>query len=322
MIRSFDDFVQMLQKKKDPDQIPHRLFKFVPLFDESGKYFRGSSFEPISSYVAFAISEHLKARDYAERVEMLLKLEGTSKASSFYGFLFEPLVLEVLIRDKHFAIRSLEDSSSRVFNVTSDSQIEYIEKTSYAEYASKYLQIPLASNHPSCDCWFVDTEKRLVIFLQVTSSYYHPVGYKGLERVLLKLSQSNPDIVTYEKILLFVVPDTRWEKMSRRFTKQKIEGTETPSLPDSKKHCLFKNIFNARKESGMLVGFGEKSYKEVLEVVGVNEDVVTLQDVHSKLSEITNKKTCNSLLNFFTSISDVCVSVDLKQYVLGIPVGI
>jgi hypothetical protein len=321
-IQSFNHFLQMLANKDDPEQIPHRLFQFVPMLDKIYKCFRESIFEPISRTVVFAISEHLKAKNHTERVEMLLKLEGSSKASSFYGFLFETLVLEVLIRDKHFIIQSLEDSSTRAFDVTSDSQIEYIKKKSYAEYASKYLQIPLVSNYPSCDCWFVDTEKRLVIFLQVTSSYHHPVGYGGLEKVLLKLSQSNHDIFTYEKILLFVVPDTRWQKMSTRFTKQTIEGTETPSLPDSKKDCLFKNIFSARKESGMLVGFGEKSYKEVLEVVGVNEDVVTLQDVHSKLSEITNTKTRNLLLNFFSSISDVSVCVDLKQYVLGIPVGI
>jgi hypothetical protein len=322
MIRSFDDLVQMLQSKYDSEKISHRLFRFVPLYDKFCERFCGKSFEPISSKVEFAVSEHLKAKNYTERVEMLLKLQGSSEVSSCFGYLFEPVVLEVLMRDKHFTIRSLEDSCTRALDVTSSTQIEYIEKKSYVEYASKYLQIPLVHNYPSCDFWFVDTEKRLVVFLQVTSSDDHPVGYEGLERVLLKLSQANPDVFTYEKILLFVVPDIRWRFMSTRFRKQTVEVAEISSVPDSKKNYLFKSIFRARKESGMLVEFDEKSYKEVLEAVGINEDVVTLQDVHLKLSEITNKKTRNLLLNFFTFISDVSVSVDLKQYVLGIPLGI
>jgi hypothetical protein len=144
-IQSFNHLLQMLDKMYDSEQISHRLFQFVPLRDEIYNCFRDSIFEPISRAVEFAISKHLKAKNHTERVEMLLKLEGTSKYSSFFGFLFESLVLEVLIRDKHFTIRSLEDSSTRAFDVTSDSQIEFIEKKSYVEYASKYLSIQLST---------------------------------------------------------------------------------------------------------------------------------------------------------------------------------
>src|SRR5690349_23934013 len=193
----------MLDDKQDPNQIPHRLFRFVP----DAEFFNQEAyFEPISAVVASAVSQHLKARNQSERVEMLLKLEGFSKASSFYGFLFEPHVHEVLIRDKRFQIRSLEDVSIREFVVTSDSQVEYVEKKSYAEYAAPYVQIPLASNYRSYDSWFVDSRNRLVVFLQITSSYHHPVSCDGLDSILLKLKKSNEDIRNYEKVLLFVVP--------------------------------------------------------------------------------------------------------------------
>jgi hypothetical protein len=316
-IQSFNHFVEMLNKVKDPEQIPHRLFRFVPRSDLSN---RMAYFEPISTAVSSAVSEHLKARNHTERVEMLLKLEGVAKASSFYRFLFEPHVHEILMRDRHFQIRSLEVEgvSVREFVITPESQIEYVEKKSYAEYAVQFLQIPLASNHRSCDSWFVDKLRRLVVFVQVTSSYHHPESQKGLENVLLKLSSSDSDILNYEKILLFVVPDTLNEIMSTKFTKQIIEDSQAPSLLDSKKDVLFKDIYGNRN-SGTLVGFGEKSYKEVLEVVGIDEDQVTLQDVHVKLS-IFSTKVRNLLYSFFTSISEAPCGIELKQYVLGIPV--
>jgi hypothetical protein len=196
-----------------------------------------------------------------------------------------------------------------------------MEKKSYAEYAAKFLQIPLASNYRSCDSWFVDKQKRLVVFFQVTSSYHHPVCYEGLENVLLKLSQSNQDIFNYEKVLLFVVPDTPKEIMSTGFTKQHIECSPAPILPDSKKNFLFKEVYIHRKKNGILARFGEKSYNEVVEAVGVDEDVLTLQDVHSKLSMIPTKSR-NLLYNYFLSISDISSvgATDLKQYVLGISV--
>jgi hypothetical protein len=70
--------------------IPHCLFQFIPVADEIYNYFLLSRLEPISAVVASAISQHLQGRNQAERVEMLQKLEGGAKASSFYGFLFEP----------------------------------------------------------------------------------------------------------------------------------------------------------------------------------------------------------------------------------------
>jgi hypothetical protein len=232
-IQNFDHFVRMLKNEVDPEQIPHRLFKFVPDLDMNNFM---AYLEPISAKVESAISKHLMARNHAERISMLLKLEGVAKASSFYGFLFEPHVHEVLIRKRNFEIRSLEDVSFRTLEITAECQIEFMEKKSYAEYAAKFLQIPLASNYRSCDSWFVDKQKRLVVFFQVTSSYHHPVCYEGIENVLVKLSQSNQDIVNYDKILLFVVPDTLNEIMSIRFTEQQIERYPESILPYSKKN--------------------------------------------------------------------------------------
>jgi hypothetical protein len=173
---------------------------------------------------------------------MLLKLERVLKASSFLHF-FESHVHEVLIRDKHFQIRSLEGLPALEFAVTSDSQIEYIERKSYVDYAAQHLhEFPLASNHHLCDNWLVDERRRLVIFFQVTSSYHHPVSYKGLEDVLLKLSSVDWDMLDHEKILLFVVPDTMKEIISTRFRKQIIEGSEALALHYSKRDLLFKEF--------------------------------------------------------------------------------
>jgi hypothetical protein len=151
--------------------IPHCLFQFIPVADEIYNYFLLSRLEPISAVVASAISQHLQGRNQAERVEMLQKLEGGAKASSFYGFLFEPQAHEVLIRERHFQIRSLDDSSVRALDFTADSQIEFIDKKSCAEYADTFLQIPLASNYRSRDSWFVGKLRRFLVFFQVTSSY-------------------------------------------------------------------------------------------------------------------------------------------------------
>jgi hypothetical protein len=319
-IKSFSHFVQMLENKEDPEQIPHRLFQFVPVVDKIYHYYLKSIFEPISAMVECAVSEHLKDADHAERIGMLLKLEGVAKASSFYGFLFEPHVHEVLMRDKRFHIRSLEDSSRHEFEINPDSQIEYIRKKSYAEYAAQYLQIPLASNHRSCDCWYVDTRRRYVVFFQITSSYHHPVSKKGLDDVIVNLSKSDENVVNYEKILLFVVPDTNMDTMSARYSKQTIDGREAASLSDSKKDILFKDVYNERKNRKILSGFGKKRYDEVVKVVGMNEETLSLKNVYSKLNELSTKSR-NALHNFFHSIAEDSGGGDLKQYVLGIPVG-
>jgi hypothetical protein len=316
-IESFAHLVQILGNKDDPEQIPHRLFQFLPFPDSIYKYFLCWKFEPISHQVYIAISKHLIARSFIERIEMLAKLDGISKASSFYGFLFEAHAHDILIKGDNFQIRSLDDSISRELDIAPNSQIEFIEKKSYADYADQFIQIPIASNFLSCDSWFVDVQKRIVVFFQVTSSYYHPVSYDGLEKVLLKLSAANQDIRNYEKILLFVVSDTQSEIMSIKFTKQKIEVTEVSILPDAKKDILFKQIYNHRKETGILQGFGEESFQEVVASVGIDENFITLQDVHSKIGSISTR--ARNLLNaYFVSISDAPVATLVKQYVLGL----
>jgi hypothetical protein len=84
-IQSFEHFIQMLAN------LDNCLFQFVHVLDHIN-FFLDSYFEPTSSLVESAISKHLQARNHNERVEMLLKLEGVSRASSFFVFLFEPHV--------------------------------------------------------------------------------------------------------------------------------------------------------------------------------------------------------------------------------------
>jgi hypothetical protein len=75
---------------------------------------------------------------------------------------------KVLIRERHFQIRSLVDSSVRALDITADSQIEFIDKKSCgAEYADTFLQIPLSSNYRSRDSWFVGKLRRFLVFFQV-----------------------------------------------------------------------------------------------------------------------------------------------------------
>jgi hypothetical protein len=148
----------------------------------------------------------------------------------------------------------------------------------------------------------VDQQSSLVVFFRVTSSYHHPVSAEGLHIVLQKLSRSNSDIVNYDRILLFVVPDTQTKIMSTSFTKQPIEGNQAPILPDAQKGVLFKDVYNDRENRGILAGFGKKSYEDVVKAVGLDENEITLEVVHSKMNGVKSRNCCtSSSFRFLTS---------------------
>jgi hypothetical protein len=321
-IQSFSHFIEILQNKRDPERVPHRLFKFVPRLDEFYRCYVSYEFEPISSKIECAVSEHLKAINRSERIQMLNSLEGIGKASSFYGFLFESFAHEILSKYDHFNFKSLSDSSIREIEKPS-TQISFVKKESYVEYASSFLHIPLASNFPACDSWFVDQQKKLVIFIQVTSSYHHPVSYDGLKDILEKLSYKIEEIKNYEKILLFVVPESQ---MAKKFSKQQIVGLPLPNLSDARKRELFVNIFSriedelCGKKRKVLAGIGDLSFQSIVKKIGKNANEITLYDVYSHLSEYSTRVR-NVLENFFRSISDKSqVENEFEQYVLGLQV--
>lgn len=318
-IKDFDHLAEVLLYKITPKEVPHWILAFVPEKNMLTNFYQEFHFDCVSRHVRIALMQKMKAENNHERKNMLLKIEGFAKVSSFYGVLFEPIAIEALFVGgrKDLELRSLKDSTRRELVIEKDCSVKYVFDSLYAEHAERYLQIPSTGAHPSCDSWMVDDRLSLIVFFQITSSYEHSVGYSRLAEILDELSQSNKSSLQYEKMLVFVVPDTEMDAMSARYAKQRIEGLPTPKIPDSLKDSLWMEYFQSTK-----TGICPDSYKESVRVVSesdkIAENRITLEHVHARLTDFSSRLRHCLEDHFEENFGQA--EPTIKQCVLGIPV--
>jgi hypothetical protein len=158
-----------------------------------------------------------------ERSKLMHWLEGSGKASTFAGWLFENFVHEVLENGGKFTLRSLGFPNSESIQLLMGKQSgiyeRFKEKLALDQIFRGIYHAPEASNLESVDS-FIIIGNVLVLF-QITRNASHPVAAEGivdLLRKLDKLEEVKAGEMTVQ--LVFVVPI----QMSATYRPQPVEN--------------------------------------------------------------------------------------------------
>jgi hypothetical protein len=240
-----------------------------------------------------------------ERSKLMHWLEGSGKASTFAGWLFENFVHEVLENGGKFTLRSLEFSNSESIQLLMGNQSgiyeRFKEKLALDQIFRGIYHAPEASNLKSVDS-FIVIGNVLVLF-QITRNASHPVAAEGivdLLRKLDKLEEVKAGEMTVQ--LVFVVPI----QMSATYSPQPVEnqGVFNLSFEDLRaSDCrVVPNI--AEKKKRKLNELGISNVGQLMDA-----DPTTTSFVRSAVDKLKLDLVAMQELSFLSS---------MKQFVLGV----
>jgi hypothetical protein len=214
-IKTFEDVQACFEKSMPKNLVVHRLLHYIPKDDPTFATLRFGSY-----IIGKQIYDRLFAKLSRERAKLMHWLEGAGKSSSFYGWLFENLVHEELIKGGKFPYIQLEEQRREEMlpvvptvghyqRFASNFTLEMVFKNVY--------QIPKSQSFKSIDSYILS--KNGLFLFQITTSSNHPVNCAGLVELFANLGlvekiKQNPRLVQ----LIFVVP----KGMGVSFKRQKL----------------------------------------------------------------------------------------------------
>ena len=176
-IETFDTIKACLDEKAEKSDISHRIFHFVPSFDEDVP----CSFEQVFCSVSIAriVDKSIRDKSESKRNELVHWLNANNKSSTLLGWLFEGYANQTFNAGGTFVLKSLD----------SDEQCTLDLKEGDYKPAR-------TDTYESIDGYFFP------YIFQITRNYHHPVNAKGIENHCELFKVPNPQALK----LVFVVP--------------------------------------------------------------------------------------------------------------------
>ena len=214
-IKTFEDVQACFEKSMPKNLVVHRLLHYIP--KENPKF---ATLRFGSNLIGAQIYDRLFVKLARERAKLMHWLEGAGKASSFYGWLFENLAHENLIKGGNFPYIQLKEQRQ-------EGTLSVVPTIGhYQRFASNFTlemvfqnvyQMPKSQSFKSIDSYIISNHG--LFLFQITTSSNHPVNCAGLVELFAKLElvehiKQNPTFVQ----LIFVVP----EGMGESFKRQKL----------------------------------------------------------------------------------------------------
>jgi hypothetical protein len=215
-IESYVDVKKCLDLKMDDKDVIHRVFYFVPNINCPDEY----DMRLGSVYIAFAVEANLKNADDQERLKLFRWLQSHGQSRSTAGWLFENYCHGILSSGFNAVAKSLTAGANDLQLEMIPGYHRVVELESIEEMFRNMYSEPDIPNLPAVDSYFIDKDKEMVYFFQMTISRDHSIALENLVYVVEKFGLNT---LGFSFALVFVVPSI----IEKDFPKQRITGADS-----------------------------------------------------------------------------------------------
>lgn len=302
-IKSLDHIESCFDGEIDLDLVVHRLMRHV--ISNPARLYQ-ADLVPASEEISILMKERLDKGLEHERGKLMHWLDGSGKASTFAGWLFENFVHEELQKGGTFALRPLGNAESGSVQLLIDKQPgvyqRFKEKLALDQVFRDIYHAPKASTLKSVDSFIIIGDDRLVLF-QITRNSSHPVASEGIVDLLMKLGMLEAAKTNKISVqLVFVVPI----QMSATYRSQPVENKEVFDLSIEAFRAADCNVVPgiAREKKRKLNDIGIHNVGQL-----VDADVEAIGFVRSAVNKLRSDFAVMQELSFLNT---------MKQFVLGV----
>lgn len=262
---------------------------------------------PASVEVSIRLKDKIASRLDDDRRKLMMWLDGSHKASTFGGWLFENFVHEIFAKGGTFSKRSANTANTSMLTIPGTAGVyrRFKEPKTLDQILKEIYMVPEAPNLPSIDSYIIIGN--FLYLFQITRNEHHPVGAEGIVSLLEKIGMLEAvKNGSFMAQLVFVVPASK----AASYPAQNVEHREAFKLSlDELK----------QRDCGTVPGIAQVKKRKLLDA-GIR-NVGTLLTEYSKspqdysfaknaIEKLLRKRQQFDQLKFLDSIPQFVIGID------------